>query len=134
MDQKQILDRLNQLPGLIGFYYRNFTTGESFSLREEDLFESASVIKLPMFAAIQKWHAEGSVDLKEKLTFTEADKFPSCGALQFFPTPMEVDIETLCKLMITLSDNTATNLLIRRFGMEAFNAEFRRMGLKKSRI
>ena len=66
MDQKQILDRLNQLPGLIGFYYRNFTTGESFSLHEEDLFESASVIKLPMFAAIQKWHAEGSVDLEEK--------------------------------------------------------------------
>ena len=134
MDQKQILDRLNTLPGYIGFYYLNLTTGESLSFQEDELFESASVIKLPMFAAIQKWHAEGSADLKEKLTFTEADKFPSCGALQFFPTPMEVNIETLCKLMITLSDNTATNLLIRRFGMDAFNAEFRRMGLKKSRI
>ena len=72
--------------------------------------------------------------MQEKLVFREEDKYPSCGALQFFPTPMEVDIETLCKLMITISDNTATNLLIRRFGMEAFNEEFRRMGLRKSRI
>ena len=123
MDRKQILDRLNSLPGLIGFYYLNLTNGESFSLHEDDLFESASVIKLPMFAAIQKWHAEGIVDLREKLTFTEKDKYPSCGALQFFPTPMDVDIETLCKLMITLSDNTATNLLIRRFGMDSFKAD-----------
>ena len=92
MDQQQILSRLNALPGWIGFYYVNLETNHSFSLNENELFESASVIKLPMFAAIQKWHAEGSVDLLEKLSFTELDKFPSCGALQFFPTPMEVDI------------------------------------------
>lgn len=134
MDQNAILTRLMALPGEIGFYYVNLISGESFSLCDWELFESASVIKLPMFAAIMKWSSEGKVDLKEKLAFTEDDKFPSCGALQFFPTPMEVEIDTLCKLMITISDNTATNLLIRRFGMEAFNAEFRRMGLVKSRI
>lgn len=134
MDQNAMLGRLMALPGMVGFYYVNLVSGESFSLNPDELLESASVIKLPMFAAVQKWSAEGAVDLHETLTVTETDKFPSCGALQFFPTPMEVDIETLCKLMITLSDNTATNLLIRRFGMEAFNAEFRRMGLTKSRI
>ena len=134
MDKNALLARLDELPGEIGFYYVNLTTGERIERHADDLFESASVIKLPMFAAILKWHAEGAVDLQEKLTFTDADKFPSCGALQFFPTPMDVDIETLCKLMITLSDNTATNLLLRRFGMEAFNAAFRRMGLERSRI
>lgn len=134
MDFTQIQNHLAALPGQIGFYYVNLATGESFTLNENEPFESASVIKLPMFAAILKWQAEGSADLQEKLTFTEEDKFPSCGALQFFPAPMAVDIETLCKLMITLSDNTATNLLIRRFGMETFNAEFRRMGLANTRI
>ena len=134
MDYLQIQNRLTSLPGIIGFYYVNLKTGDSYALNEDELFESASVIKLPIFAAILKWQAEGAADLQEKLTFTEEDKLPSCGALQFFPAPMEVDVETLCKLMITLSDNTATNLLIRRFGMEAFNTEFRRMGLEKSRI
>ena len=134
MDYSLIQNRLAALPGRVGLYYVNLNTGDSFALHEDELFESASVIKLPMFAAIQKWHAKDGLDLRERLTFTEADKFPSCGALQFFPTPMEVDIETLCKLMIAISDNTATNLLIRRFGMETFNTEFRRMGLEKSRM
>ena len=134
MDYIRIQTRLDALPGRIGFYYEDLSSGETFALREDELFESASVIKLPMFAAIQKWHAEEKISLQEKLVFREEDKYPSCGALQFFPSPMEVDIETLCKLMITISDNTATNLLIRRFGMEAFNEEFRRMGLRKSRI
>ena len=134
MDRDGILARLAALPGEIGFYYVNLSTGETCALRENDLFESASVIKLPMFAAILKWSAEGTVDLTQRLSFTEADKCPSCGALQFFPTPMDVEIETLCKLMITLSDNTATNLLLRRFGLAAFNEEFRRMGLENSRI
>ena len=134
MDYSLIQNRLAALPGRVGLYYVNLNTGDSFALHEDELFESASVIKLPMFAAIQKWHAKDGLDLRERLTFTEANKFPSCGALQFFPTPMEVDIETLCKLMIAISDNTATNLLIRRFGIETFNTEFRRMGLEKSRM
>ena len=128
------ITRLEALPGEIGFYYKNLVTGDVIEHHADALLESASVIKLPMFAAILKWSAEGSADLREKLTMTDADKFPSCGALQFFPAPLDVDIETLCKLMITLSDNTATNLLLRRFGMDTFNAEFRRMGLEKSHI
>ena len=128
------ITRLEALPGEIGFYYKNLVTGDVIEHHADALLESASVIKLQMFAAILKWSAEGSADLREKLTMTDADKFPSCGALQFFPAPLDVDIETLCKLMITLSDNTATNLLLRRFGMDTFNAEFRRMGLEKSHI
>lgn len=129
-----VLSRLEALSGEIGFFYRNLVSGETLEYRADELLESASVIKLPMFAAILKWSAEGIADLQEAITMTDADKLPSCGALQFFPAPMSVDIETLCKLMITLSDNTATNLLLRRFGMETFNAEFKRMGLQKSHI
>ena len=133
MDQEAILNKVKAIPGKVGFYYVNLYTGETIEYHADELFESASVIKLPMFAAILKWSYEGKVDLQEKLTFTEQDKLPSCGALQFFPTPMEVDIDTLCKLMFAVSDNTATNLLLRRFGIDAFNEEFRRMGLAQSR-
>ena len=134
MDREQILNRLNAVPGKVGFYYKNLVTGETFGLNENELFESASVIKLPMYAVIMKLCHEGKLKLTDKLTCHDWEKKPSCGALQFFPTPMEVEIETLCKLMITLSDNTATNLLIRRFGMEAFNRTFCSIGLTGTRI
>lgn len=134
MEGTAVIARLQALPGNIGFYYKDLTDGHMIVLNNDCLFESASVIKLPMFAAIMKWAAEGKADLLETLTMTSADQFPSCGALQFFPAPMDVQIETLCKLMITISDNSATNLLIRRFGIDAFNEEFCRMGLQKSHI
>lgn len=134
MNKEQILDRLRSLPGEIGFYYKDLTTGETITLREDDLFESASVIKLPIFAAVMSWCADGRTDLREKIFFYDEDKQPSCGALQFFPAPMAVEVETLCKLMITISDNTATNVMIRYFGMKKFNERFRELGIAQSRI
>lgn len=46
----------------------------------------------------------------------------------------EADIMTLCRLMISISDNTATNLLIKRFGISTYNAEFQNIGLKDTRL
>ena len=45
---------------------------------------------------------------------------------------MEVEIRSLCALMISLSDNTATNLLIRRLGLDFLNQQFREIGLEKT--
>ena len=118
MDREQILSRLNAVPGKVGFYYKDLVTGERFGLNENDLFESASVIKLPMYAVIMKLSTRRKRGSPKELTFHDWEKKPSCGALQFFPGDFEVEIGTLCALMITLSDNTATNMFIRHFGME----------------
>ena len=134
MDQERILNRLRVVPGRVGFYYKNLVTGETFGLNENELFESASVIKLPMYAVIMKLYHEGKLDLTDKLTCRDREKKPSCGALQFFPGDFEVEIGTLCALMITLSDNTATNMFIRHFGIDFLNGQFREIGLSQSHI
>ena len=54
MDKKEILIRLEQLPGRVGFFYKNLQTGESFGLRQQEEFPAASVIKLPVYAVIMK--------------------------------------------------------------------------------
>ena len=134
MDWMQWEQELNALPGRIGLYYRNLTTGEEWGLRADERFESASVIKLPVFAALERMAAAGEVDLEERLRCREEDKLPSCGALRYFSGEPELDLRTLCRLMIALSDNSATNLLLRRFGLERLNREFAAMGLEQSRL
>ena len=134
MNRDGILDRLTKVPGDRGFYYKNLQTGETLGLGENELFQAASVIKLPVYAAVQKLCREGAASMEETLLCREEDKMPSCGALQFFTGEIQADIKTLCSLMIALSDNTATNMLLRRFGLEALNAQFRQMGLEKTRL
>lgn len=134
MDKKEILLQLEQLPGRVGFFYKNLHTGECFGLNQQEEFLAASVIKLPVYAVIMKLAAEGRVDLSETLICREEDKLPPCGALYFFTGEVAADIRTLCGLMISLSDNAATNLLLRRFGLDFLNEQFRQLGMEKTHL
>jgi len=134
MTKSDILQRLSALPGNIGFYYKDLTSGESYGYNENDMFLAASVIKLPVYAVIMKLWAEGKLDLYEKLVCHDEDKLPPCGALYFFTGDVEVDIKTLCGLMISISDNAATNLLIKRLGMDFLNEQFKEIGLKDTHL
>ena len=130
MTRNEILERIAALPGDVGFYYKNLVTGESFGYRDRDMFQAASVIKLPIYAVVMKLWAEGKLELSEKIVCRDEDKLPPCGALYFFTGDVEVDINTLCGLMISLSDNAATNLLIKRLGLDFLNEQFKEIGLK----
>ncbi len=137
MDQlleEKILGLLKKQTGHAGFYYKNLVTGDTLGYHENEQFLAASVIKFPIFMCISKWAHEGKASMEEKLTVREEEKMPICGALTLFTGEPEVDIRTLCNLMISLSDNTATNILINRFGMKAFQEEFKNIGLKNTRL
>ncbi len=127
-----IAAEMETIPGHLGFYYKNLTTGFEFGIREEEAFLAASVIKLPLYLHILQQCADGSMDMEEKLTVTAADKMPSCGALTLFTGDVEANIRTLCRLMIVLSDNTATNKLINRCTIPGANEGFRAMGLQQT--
>ena len=138
MRQMQVLDaireRMQAIPGHLGFYYKNLVTGVEYGVREDEAFAAASVIKLPLFLHLLRESAQGSVDLSEKLTITEADKVPICGALTLFTGEVQADLRTLCRLMISISDNTATNKLASYCGLETLEAAFESMGLRQTRF
>lgn len=123
---------METISGHTGFYYKNLVTGLEYGIREEEAFLAASVIKLPLFLHVLQRAAEGTLDMHQKLTVEDWEKMPSCGGLNQFTGPVEADIRTLCRLMIVLSDNTATNKLFRLCGIPECNAAFRNMGLKKT--
>lgn len=129
-----IAREMGAIPGHLGFYYKNLETGLEYGVREDEAFLAASVIKLPLHLLILAEAAEGRIDTREKLLVEESDKVPVCGALTLFTGEVEADIATLCRLMISLSDNTATNRLIRHLGIEAIAEGFAAMGLERTRI
>ena len=134
--QLQILDairaEMDTIPGHLGFYYKNLTTGLEYGVREEEAFSAASVIKLPLFLHVLEQAALGVWSMEDTLTVTEEDKVPICGALTLFTGPVEADLRTLCRLMISISDNTATNRLIRHCTIQGITSAFQAMGLEKT--
>ena len=109
---ESIEKEMEDMPGHLGFYYKNLVTGTEFGIREEEIYGAASVIKFPLFLHILEQCHQGNMSLDDRIITEDSDKVPSCGALNMFTGPVETDIRTMCRLMICLSDNTATNRLI----------------------
>ena len=131
---ERIRDEMETLPGHLGFYYKNLVTGTGFGIREDEVYGAASIIKFPLFLHILAECDKGNMSLDDRIVTEESDKVPSCGALNMFTGPIETDIRTLCRLMICISDNTATNRLIRHCGFEAIDKGFVEMGLERTKI
>ena len=116
MQPERLRELISPLKGKIGFYYENMIDGDKLSYNADHVF------------------SEGKLSWDQKVIVREGDKKPSCGALLSLSGDIEVDIESLCRLMITLSDNTATNMLIRTVGIDELKRGFAQMGLVKTQI
>ena len=131
---ESIAKEMENIPGHTGFYYKNLVSGLEFGVREDEAFGAASVIKLPLFMHILKESAQGRLSMEERLTVTKADKVPICGALTLFTDDVTCDVRTLCRLMISISDNTATNRLIDYATIPGASAGFEAMGLHVTKL
>ena len=124
------IDRLAKaLPGHIGLYLLDTVTGEEYACNAADPIEAASVIKLTVMAEAFRQFGAGELNPAERVTIRPEDKLPSCGALTYMEDGTTVTLRDLVTLMIILSDNTATNLLIDRLWLGRINALIERLGL-----
>lgn len=131
---RKIKDILDELPGNIGVYYKDLVSGETFGYNEKEAFMAASVIKLPILVATLHRIKHGKLRKDDLIRLTTEDKVPSCGALNYMHSGLEVSIWDLCHLMIVISDNTATNMLIKHLGMDHINSLLDELGLKTTRV
>ena len=122
------------LPGHVGAYVLDTVTGEEYAFQADDPIEAASVIKLTVMAEAFRQFEAGLLDPAARVTIRPEDKLPSCGALTYMGDGTTVTLLDLVTLMIILSDNTATNLLIDRLGMENVNAMIDDLGLTGTRM
>ncbi len=89
---------------------------------------SASMIKVFIMAAIMDKAERGELDINETLTLRGSDKVGGAGILAGYPSGSELSLREVMELMITHSDNTATNILIDRLGMSTINDYIQREG------
>lgn len=95
---------------------------------------SASMIKVFLLAKAMEDVRAGRASLDEAVTLRRADKVGGAGSLAGWADGSRVTLRELLRLMITESDNTATNLVIDRFGMEALNAYIAREGYSDTHL
>jgi beta-lactamase class A len=129
-----IKDIVNSLDGKIGIYFMDLNTGEEFNINGNEKFVAASIIKLPVMVEFFNRLKLGELSREDKVKVRHEDKLPSSGALTYMHDGLEVTLSDLCTLMIVLSDNTATNILIKKLGIENINKLMAEMGMTKTRI
>jgi len=130
-DIQKIVDTL---PGKIGVYYKDLTTANTYMFNEGESFIAASVIKLPLLIAVLSEIKKGFLRRDDIIRLSPNDKVPGCGVLTLMHSGTEVTIKDLCNLMITISDNTATNILISTLGYDTIRSTFTEMGLQNTQL
>ena len=123
---------MEKIKGKIGFYYKNLVTGEVISYNEKEPMLAASLIKLTVLGEVFRQIESGKIREDEIFTTRDIDKVPSCGALNYMEEGLNVRLKDLYTLMIILSDNYATNMLIDRCGIENINDFIKVNGLKNT--
>jgi len=121
--------------GVIGVAVKNLVTGETFLINENFLFPQGSAIKIPILIEVLKQASEGKFKLKDKIKIEKKYQVGGSGVLKEFGDGLsELSIYDLAVLMITVSDNTATNILIDLVGMENVNKTLEKLGLKQTKL
>jgi len=120
---------MSEFPGKYGFHLEYPVGVVRFSEGIDEVVRSASVIKLPIF--LYGFHF--MKDMDDQIEVSPEDLVDGAGVLQTLITePRVFSIHDLHALMMVVSDNTATNLLIRRYGMRRLNKYLQHLGMTKS--
>ena len=125
---------VKMLPGKIGVFVSHPDSGEGYGFNCDMPLEAASVIKVPIMVEAFRQTEAGMIDFDAPVTIRKEDKLPSCGALTYLHDGLTVTVGDLVTLMIILSDNTATNLMISMLGIENINKTIDDLGLTGTRL
>lgn len=120
-------------PGTVGLYAKNLDTGESYGLRADEPVRTASTIKLPIMAGAFAAVEQGKVKWTDTVELREQDKVSGSGVLHEFSGGQRFPLRDLMHLMIVVSDNTATNLVLDRITADFVNAQMDTLGLARTR-
>ena len=123
------------LDGVLGLALKDLKTGKTFLINEREVFPQASSIKIAILLEAFKQAEDGQINLDEFIALEESRKVAGSGVLFYLGRPsLSLSIRDIAVLMVVLSDNTATNLLIDRVGMDAVNKRLDSLGLTKTRL
>jgi beta-lactamase class A len=129
------IERLvSETGGIVGIAATQLATGRHIGYRENEVFPTASVIKLPLLVTLYEDALAGRIDLSERMTYRDETKVAGSGVLQYLDDGLNPTLRDVAVLMMSVSDNTATDLLFDRVGKRRIEETMDRLGLPSIRV
>jgi beta-lactamase class A len=123
------------LDGVMGVAIEDLTSRQTFFLQPDEVFTQASSIKIAVLAELYRQAQQGKLKLTDLYTVQKSDLvFDSDIMNGLTPGVTQITLRDLATMMVAVSDNSATNVLIDRVGMENVNALLDSLGLAHTRL
>jgi len=120
--------------GVVGYSVIDLETGARISRRGDETFPTASLIKVPILVTVYDLVAKRQLSLDDPLTVLKIDQVAGSGIIQFLHNGIVLTVHDAAWLMSTISDNTATNLLLDRIIIRRVWAKMDSLGLQHTRV
>jgi len=121
--------------GKVAIAVKHITSGESFYLNADEPMTTASLIKVAVMIEVYLQADQGKFKLTDMVTVHENDKVPGSGILtKHFSDGASFSVRDAVRLMMAVSDNTATNLLLDKTGIANVNARMESWGYPNTKI
>lgn len=121
--------------GDVAVAIKNLKTDESFEYQGDKPMPTASLIKLPVMITAYEAIEEGKISLDDMIEVKKDDFVPGSGVLSgHFSPGLKLSLRDAIRLMISTSDNTATNLVVDAIGLPATNKSMAALGCKETQL
>jgi beta-lactamase class A len=122
-------------PGTFGVYARNLATNETIEVNADRIFPAESAIKTFILVYYSQLVAAGEIDPSRRVELDDLSRYIGTGVLRFLASGLTPTLEDLAWLMIIVSDNTATALLMQSLGTpDQINGALRDLGYPTSQL
>ncbi len=133
--ESSIHDVDNNLDGVLGVAVLDLTSGQSFLLHADEVFPQASSIKIAVLAELYRQAQAGKLKLTDLYTVASSDLVPDSYIMEgLTPGVTKITLRDLATMMVAVSDNSATNVLIDRIGIDNVNALMESLALSHMRL
>jgi beta-lactamase class A len=133
--QQEIDVLLANVPGTFGVYARNLGTGEAVALNADRVMNTESAAKVFILLYYRQLVTSGGCDPTQRVELTESDRYWGTGVLRYLSAGIQPTLDDLAWLMIIVSDNVATAMLLQAIGDQGtVNAAMRELGLESATL
>lgn len=134
MLEEKIKNYIKTQEGNVAVAVKDLKSNMKIRINGDMKFPSASTIKVFIMSELFNKINEGAYKLDDKIEITEEMKTDGDGILKELNCGHKFTIKEICTLMIILSDNMATNILINMLGMDNINYTIKNLGMKKTKL
>ena len=130
----RLQELVNAFPGTMGVAVRDIASGQQISINGDRQFPMASAYKIPILVEVFRQAEAKKFSLDDRVELTADDRTLGSGVLTLMAPGLKPTIRDLALLMIILSDNQATDILLTKVGAENVTATMRKLGLNNIRV